>query len=47
MGMTTVWVQADGPADAHWAAPGEDDDHVHHRTDDLVGWLEDVVAAQG
>jgi putative hydrolase of the HAD superfamily len=47
MGMTTVWVQADGHADTHWAAPGEDDDHVHHRTDDLVGWLEDVVAAQG
>lgn len=46
MGMTTLWVRGDGPVDAHWAAPDRDDDHVHYRTDDLVGWLE-IVAAHG
>ena len=44
MGMTTLWVRADGPADAYWAAPAEDDDYVHHQTDDLVEWLENVTA---
>lgn len=43
MGMTTLWVRADGPADAYWAAPAEDDDYVHHQTDDLVEWLENVA----
>jgi len=47
MGMTTLWVHTDGPADAYWADPGDDDDHVHHRTDDLVGWLEEVAAQGG
>lgn len=47
MGMTTVWVCVDGHADAHWAAPGEDAHYVHHRTDDLVDWLEGVAARNG
>jgi putative hydrolase of the HAD superfamily len=46
MGMTTVWVHTDGPIDAYWAAPSEDDDYVHHQTDNLVEWLE-TVSAQG
>jgi putative hydrolase of the HAD superfamily len=44
MGMTTVWVSTDGPVDAYWAAPSEDDDYVHHQTDDLIEWLENVAA---
>ncbi|MBO22556.1 MAG: pyrimidine 5'-nucleotidase [Rhodospirillaceae bacterium] len=44
MGMTTLWVRADDSIEAHWAAPSEDDDYVHHRTDDLVGWLEEIAA---
>ena len=44
MGMTTVWVRTDGPTDAYWAAPSEDDDYVHHQTDDLIEWLENVAA---
>ncbi len=43
IGMTTVWVRADGHPDfpvLHQA--GEDLSHVHHITDDLVGWLERV-----
>jgi len=44
MGMTTLWVRADGPIDAYWAAPSDDDDYVHHRTDNLVEWLENVSA---
>ena len=46
MGMTTLWVRTNEPIDNHWAAPGEDDGHVHHRTDDLVGWLEDVAESE-
>ncbi len=44
MGMTTVWVRSDGPADAYWAAPSDDDEYVHHRTDNLIEWLEIVAA---
>lgn len=44
LGMTTLWVRTDGPVDAYWAAPSDDDDYVHHQTDDLVEWLENVVA---
>ncbi|MEP4380112.1 MAG: pyrimidine 5'-nucleotidase [Alphaproteobacteria bacterium] len=44
MGMTTLWVRTNGPVDAYWAAPSEDDDYVHHQTDDLVAWLEKVAA---
>lgn len=45
MGMTTLWVRSDGPVDAYWAAPSDDDAYVHHRTDNLVEWLETVSAA--
>jgi len=44
MGMTTVWVRSDGPVDAYWAAPSDEDDYVHHQTDDLSEWLENVAA---
>jgi putative hydrolase of the HAD superfamily len=40
MGMTTVWVRT------HYSWSGdeaEDPDHVHHKTDDVTGWLEGVV----
>lgn len=37
MGMTTVWVITD----SEWATLGHtgDEDFVHHRTEDLAGWL--------
>lgn len=38
IGMTTVWVETD----SQWARLGHSGDElfVHHRTDDLTGWLE-------
>ncbi len=42
LGMTTVWVRND----AHWASEGSDGAHVHHETDDLVVWLEALLAAR-
>jgi putative hydrolase of the HAD superfamily len=39
LSMTTVWVETD----SDWAGDGADEDHVHHRTDDLVGLLQSVV----
>ncbi len=42
MGMTTVWVRTA----YEWSNDGARDeagDHVHHMTDDLTGWLENVV----
>ncbi|WP_119677350.1 pyrimidine 5'-nucleotidase [Indioceanicola profundi] len=43
MGMTTVWVRSE----ADWSRPDGGGighgDHIHHVTDDLVGWL-DVLA---
>ena len=39
LGMTTVLVRTD----ADWAQDGADGDHIHHVTDDLVGWLEAVI----
>jgi putative hydrolase of the HAD superfamily len=39
MGMTTVLVRTE----SDWAQDGADGDHVHHVTDDLVGWLTDVA----
>lgn len=42
LGMTTVWLmneRGDG-------VPGEASAHIHHRTDDLVGFLEAVLAAR-
>ncbi|HCP01030.1 MAG: pyrimidine 5'-nucleotidase [Alphaproteobacteria bacterium] len=47
MGMTTVWVCDDGHAGAHWGEPADDADYVHHRTDDLVEWLENIVTKNG
>ena len=41
LGMTTVWVRTGSP----WGADGKDRGHVHHMADDLVAWLEAVVAA--
>ncbi len=40
LGMTTVWLRNDSPV----GVEGADGDHVHHVIDDLVAWLEDVVA---
>ena len=40
LGMATVWVRTG----SDWGAEGADGGHVHHVTDDLVGWLEAVVA---
>lgn len=42
LGMTTVWVRHD----THWATDGADGDHVHHETDDLVAWLEALIAGR-
>jgi putative hydrolase of the HAD superfamily len=40
-GMTTVWVREDGQS--RWSPPEDPDlSYVHHVTDDLAGWLEDV-----
>ena len=41
LGMTTVWVRTPSA----WGQEGHDGDHVHHVADDLVAWLESVVAA--
>lgn len=41
-GMTTLHIHTEND----WAMFGHDDDHVHHSTVDLVGWLEQVVAAR-
>ncbi len=43
LGMTTVWVRHDITADPYWAVPDEDSDYIHHETDDLVAWLEDIA----
>ncbi len=40
MGMTTVWVRNT----YEWSSDGdEDEDYIHHKTDDLVAWLEAVA----
>lgn len=36
LGMTTVWIANDQP---HMIAAADDDDHVHHTTDKLTGFL--------
>ena len=42
LGMHTVWVMTE----AVWAHPQDgDDDHIHHRTDDLAAWLDDLTVA--
>ena len=42
MGMATIWVRNDSEFSHH----GADGDHIHHTTDDLEGWLTEVVAAR-
>jgi len=46
-GMTTVWVKEDGHS--HWTDEGDPASmpHIHHVTEDLAGWLEGWVKAQG
>lgn len=44
MGMTTLWVRHDSEPDPYWATPDGDASYVHHETDDLLSWLEDVAA---
>jgi putative hydrolase of the HAD superfamily len=46
IGMTTLWVREDGHPDT--AVLGQDEadlTHVHHITDDLTAWLEQLVSA--
>lgn len=44
-GMTTVWVRDQGHS--LWASDQNPDlSHVHHITDDLAGWLEQVTRAR-
>jgi putative hydrolase of the HAD superfamily len=38
LGMTTVWVRTD----THWGRESVDGDYVHHQTDDLSAWLDQV-----
>lgn len=45
MGMTTVWVRYNPENDPYWAVPDAEADYIHHETDDLVIWLESVLAA--
>lgn len=39
MGMTTVWLDAE----TEWSREGADQDHVHHRIDDLATWLKAII----
>ncbi|MDJ0951334.1 MAG: pyrimidine 5'-nucleotidase [Alphaproteobacteria bacterium] len=43
IGMTTVWLRTE----TEYAQQGDIGDHVHHVADDLVAWLEGVLAARG
>lgn len=44
IGMTTVWVREENHPDAVVHVPADEDlSHVHHITDDLADWLEEVV----
>ncbi len=43
LGMTTVWLMAE----SEFGKLDETDAHIHHRTDDLTGFLEAVLAARG
>ncbi len=45
IGMTTVWIKGEDHPDFP-VVPEDDISHVHHVTDDLAGWLEQVVHAQ-
>ncbi|NVJ90064.1 MAG: pyrimidine 5'-nucleotidase [Methylocystaceae bacterium] len=39
LGMSCLWVETD----SDWARTGSDEPYVHHKTDDLVSWLKDVL----
>jgi hypothetical protein len=41
--MTTVWIRTD--LNWHGDVDGDLGNHVHHITDDLTSWLNDVVDA--
>ena len=43
LGMTTILIKGD----TDYGSDGEMSDHIHHRADDLVGFLEDVLEARG
>lgn len=44
IGMTTVWVREENHPDRVVHVPADEDlGHIHHVTDDLVGWLEDLL----
>ena len=44
IGMTTLWVREDNHPDAAVLRQDESDlSHVHHVTDDLTRWLEEVT----
>jgi putative hydrolase of the HAD superfamily len=40
LGMTTVWVRTPSA----WGREGSEGAHIHHTTDDLAHWLDDLVA---
>ena len=39
LGMQCVWVKTD----SDWAKEGSQETYVHHETDDLVGWLKNIL----
>lgn len=41
LGMTTVWIDTG----VEWSQESAELGHVHHRTDDLASWLNEVVSA--
>ena len=42
IGMTTVWLRTN----TEYAQQGEVGDHIHHITDNLLDWLQNVLAAR-
>jgi putative hydrolase of the HAD superfamily len=41
LGMTTVWMKTD----AEWSKGDAPAEHIHHVTDDLLGWIRDLPRA--
>ena len=41
LGMTTVWMKTD----AEWSKGDAPAEHIHHVTDDLLGWIRDLPGA--
>jgi len=39
LGMTTVWIETE----SSWGRAASDGDFIHHRSDDLTGWLESIL----